>query len=147
MGRGGRGAGARLGLAAGGLAVELGDEPVEAVEVVLEPLLGVVLGVAEDADRAAVAAVADRLEQVEVERPLAQRQDLPADLVAAAVHAVEVQAQQVGHHLLEQRREAVEVVVAVVEVVDDPDVRDPLPFSRSMMAIWFSGSPNQPPWL
>ena len=54
---------------------------------------------------------------------------------------------QMGQHLREQRGEAVEVVVAVVEVVDDADVRDPCCLSRSMTAIWFSGSPNQPPWL
>ena len=61
------------------LAFELGKEPVEAVEVVAKPFLGVVVGVAEDADRTAVAAVDDRSQQLEVERPLAQRQDLPAD--------------------------------------------------------------------
>ena len=55
---GGRDGGPRLRPRAGGLAVELGDEPVEAVEVVAEPGLGVVVGVAEDADRSRVARVA-----------------------------------------------------------------------------------------
>ena len=89
-GRGGTGV-RGFGRRAGRLAVELRHQPVEAVEIVAQPLLGVVLRVAEDADRAAVAAVADDLQQLEVELALAQRQDLPADLVAAGVHAVEVQ--------------------------------------------------------
>ena len=67
--------------------------------------------------------------------------------VAARVHAVEVQGHEIRHHLGQQRGEAVEVVVAVVQVVDHADVGDALAFSRSMIAIWFSGSPNQPPWL
>ena len=75
---------ARLWTWAGRLAVELRDEPVEAVEVVAQPLFGVVLRVAEDADRAAIAAVANRLEQLEVELALAQRQNLCATLLAVA---------------------------------------------------------------
>ena len=112
---------------AGRLAVELGHEPVEAVEVVAQPLLGVVLGVAEDADRPAVAAVADDPQQLEVAGALAQRQDLPAVAVASLVHAVEVdRCTRYGMHLREQAGEAVEVVVAVVQVVDDADVVDAL---------------------
>ena len=65
-GGGGRHGRARLGRGPGGLALELGHQPVEAVEVVAQPLLGVVHGVAEDADRPAVAAVADGPQQLEV---------------------------------------------------------------------------------
>ena len=72
-----------------------------------------------------VAAVADDPEQAEVVLALAQRKDLPADLVAAGVHAVEVQASRYGFISVEQGGEAVEMVVAVVQVVDDADVRRP----------------------
>ena len=82
--------------------------------------------VAEDADRPAIAAVADDPQQLEVARALAQRQDLPPDPVAARVHAVEVHRHEVRLHLREQCGEAVEVVVAVVQVVDHADVGDAL---------------------
>ena len=52
-----------------------------------------------------------------------------------------------GIIVLQHLRQTGEVFVTVVEVVDDADVRDSVLLSRSMMAIWFSGSPNQPPWL
>ena len=64
---GGGGTGVRgFGRGPGGLPSSWGTQPVEAVEVVAEPLLGVVLGVAEDADRPAVAAVADGPQQLQV---------------------------------------------------------------------------------
>ena len=65
----------RLRPLAGRLSVELRDQPIQAVEVVLQPLLGVVLRVADDADRATVAAVDDCFEQLQIEFALAERQD------------------------------------------------------------------------
>ena len=144
----GRPEGPRLRPRPGGLAVELRDEPVEAVEVVAQPLLGVVLGVAEDADRAR----GSRCRGSSAAGPGRARPGRAAGsscpvLSPPGHHPVEVQRPQVRLHLREQVGEAVEVVVAVVQVVDDADVGDALRFRRSMMATWFSGSPNQPPWL
>ena len=51
---------------------------------------------------------------------------MAADPVAADVHSVDVQGHQVRDHRLQERREAIEVVVAVVEVVDQADVVDPV---------------------
>src|SRR5207248_1076959 len=82
----------------------------------------VVLRVTEDAEGPGVAAVADRLQQLHVHLARPDRQNLLPRLVAALRHAVEVECQQVRLHLLEERREAVEVVVPVVQVVDDPNV-------------------------
>ena len=50
-------------LRTGGLAVELRNDPVEAVEVVLQTLFDVVLSMANDADRAGVAGVANHFRQ------------------------------------------------------------------------------------
>ena len=94
----------------------------QALEVGAEAGFGVLVGVVEDADRPAPAAVADLTEQFEVEVALADHEDVLARLVAVADHAVEVQREQVRLHRLQERGEAVEVVVAVVEVVNDPDV-------------------------
>ena len=110
----------------GGLPSSWGNEPVEAVEVIAQPLFGVVLRVAQDADRAVVAAGTDGSQQLEVEGTLAQRQDLAAVAVAFLVHAVNAEGAQVRHDLAEQRREAVEVVVPMMKVVDDADVGDAL---------------------
>ena len=108
---------------AGIAAVESLDQPVEPVEVVLQAGLGIQIGVIEDADRPRVAAAGDHLQQRQVEFARTQRQDLLALLLALVHHAVQIQAVQVRLHLLKQRFEAVEVVVAVVLVVDDADVR------------------------
>src|SRR5436190_13200887 len=80
---------------AGLLAVELREEPLQPVEVVREALRGVVLRVAEDANRPGVAAVADRLEQLHVEFAGPERHDLLAGLVAALHAPVEVHCEQV----------------------------------------------------
>ena len=146
----GGGTGVRgFGLRAGGLAVELGHEPVEAVEVVAEPLLGVVLGVAEDADRArgsrcrgwsaAASRSSDPWPSGRIFRPTP---------VAVRVHAVEVEGHEVGLHLREQARRSGRGGRGRGGGCR-PCRRSSTPcaFSRSMIAIWFSGSPNQPPWL
>src|SRR4051812_9320143 len=69
----GFGQGPGLRLRADRVAVELGGQPVEAVEVVAQAGLGVVLGMAQDADRAAIAAVPDGPQDREVLVPLPQR--------------------------------------------------------------------------
>ncbi len=111
-----------VGFSPGGFSIELRDEPGEAVEVVLQALFRVFAGVVENADRTVPAAVADDAEQLQVERALPEREDLAAELLAVAVHTVEIDGEEVRLHLLEQLREAVEVIVAVVKIVDDADV-------------------------
>ena len=65
-------AGARHWSRAGRFAVELRDEPIEAVEIVLQTVLGIVLRVSEDADPPAIAARANRSQHFEIESALAQ---------------------------------------------------------------------------
>ncbi len=60
--------------------------------------------------------------KLEVEGPLPQRQDLAAVAVALFFHPVQADGAQIRQHLVEQRTEAVEMFVAVMQVVDDPDV-------------------------
>ncbi len=62
--------------------VKLRHQPVEAVEIVLEPFLGVVHGVAENADRPAISTRRDQPQEFEVLGPLAQRQNFASDAVA-----------------------------------------------------------------
>ena len=95
---GGGGTGVRgLGRGPGGLPCKLGHQPVETVEVIAQPLFGVVLRVAQNADRPAVAAGTDGAQQLEVQGTLAQRQDLAAVAVALHVHSVQAERAQVGH--------------------------------------------------
>ena len=99
------------------------QQPVEAVEVVLQALLRVVVRVADDADGTAIAGVADDAEELEIEIARTERQDFLPLFVALANHAVEVQAVQIRLHRRERGGEAVEVIVAVMEIVHDADVR------------------------
>lgn len=102
------------------------EEGLEAVEVGLEAGFGVFVGVVEDADGSDPAGVADGLEELGVEFALADDEDFLAAGLAVAGHAVEVEREEVGFHLGEQGGEAVEVVVAVMEVVDQADVVEAL---------------------
>ncbi|MEY5026965.1 MAG: hypothetical protein RLZZ244_2493 [Verrucomicrobiota bacterium] len=101
-------------------------DPSEAVEIVQEPLLGVLAGVVEDSDGAAVAALEDGLKNLDVLGSCADRKDLAAVLVAVHIHAIQVEADQMGEHLLEKLAETREMVVAVVEVVHDAHVLNAL---------------------
>ena len=115
---------ARLWPRPGRLALELGHQPIETVQVIAQPLFGVVLGMAQNADRALVAAGTDGPQQFEVQGTLAQRQDLPAMTVAVLFHPVQAHGTQVRQHFAEQWAKTVKVIVAVMKVVDDSDVFD-----------------------
>src|SRR5262249_41102406 len=74
------------------LALQLRQEPVEAIEVVQQAPLHVVIGVADDADRSRILGVAYDLEQRQVMLAGAKGKDFLSFLVAVARHAVEIQA-------------------------------------------------------
>jgi len=122
--------GAGFWLRSRGLPVELWDEPIESVQVVLESLLRIIVRMAEYSDRPLVAAVADRLEELQIERTLPQWKDLLAESLAVGDHAVQVQANEMRQHLREDFGEAVEVRVAVVEVVNHAHVLNTLGLQR-----------------
>ena len=98
-------------------------QPIQAIEVIEQSGFGVVLRVPEDANWTVIAAIANRAQLFQVELALPQRENLLPLLVAIANHAVEVHAQQVRQHLLHQCRETVDLVVSVMQVVNDADVR------------------------
>jgi len=112
----------RHGGRARGLAGDFLAEPGEAGEIVAEAAFGVFVGVIENANRAAPAAVADRGKERGVEFALREGDDFLAAFVAVGDGAVEVEREEVGLHQREQRGETRDVVVAVVEVVDEADV-------------------------
>src|SRR6516164_9016030 len=97
-------------------------EPIESIEVVQQSLLDIVLSMAEDAKRATIAAVSNcpQYSQIEIVRP--QWQDLQPLQITFGNHAVEVNGIEMRQHFAQQIREAVEVIVAVVEVVDKSDI-------------------------
>ena len=114
----------RLRLRAGGLAVELRHQPVEAVEVVAQPLLGVVLGVADDPQsgrgsrwRGSSSTTRGRGPPGRAGRSSGRPCRRPFTM------PLRFRQSRCGLHRLEVFREPVEVVVAVVQVVDDADVR------------------------
>ena len=113
---------AGLRLRAGGLAFELRHEPVEAVEIVAQAFLHVVVRVADDADGTAIARVADDSEQFQIEIARAEWKDLSTEFFPVGNHAVEVQAEQIRLHRRECRGETVKVIVAVMLVVNDADI-------------------------
>ena len=80
-------------------------------------------GVVQDADRALVAALADRFCEVHVEIALTDHEDFLPLLVPLGGHAVEVEEVQVRQHRRKGLRKPRQVVVAVVLVVDDAHVR------------------------
>lgn len=104
------------------LIIQLRHQPLQTVEVVEEASLGVFLSVVQDADRATVTARADLAEHVDVFRADAKRQNFAPLSVADDIHAVEVEAKQVWLHGFDSLRQAVEVAVAMVKIVDNPDV-------------------------
>ena len=102
--------------------IQLGDQPSQTIEIILQATLRVGVGVVEEADRPAVAAGANLPDQREVEMPRAQRLDLAAGGLAVGVHAVQVEAKQVRQQLRQELVEPLDHVMGVVEVVDDADV-------------------------
>ena len=76
----------------------------------------------EDADGAAITRVGDCFDECFVKFALADGNDLFAQLVALFSHAVEVEAQEVGFHFFEHLGEAIDVFMAVMEVVNHADI-------------------------
>ena len=77
---------------------------------------------AENANRPVPPALLDDAQHGEFLVALRQGQDQLPLLVAVGNHAVDVQAKEVGLHVVERPGKVTNVVVAVVEVVNDPDV-------------------------
>src|SRR5207245_1320906 len=100
----------------------------ESGEVLGQTCLGVLVGVVEDRDAPAVAAVADLAEKLKVLLSLADGQHLLVVLLAVASHAVEGDAGKIRLGLLEDGWEAIDLAVAVVQVVNDREVVDSLAF-------------------
>ena len=111
-----------VGIGADGMAGLLREQPVEAVEVVLQSALGIFVGVIEDANRPAPAAVANDGEKFWVEFALSERDNLLIQPFAIAHRAVEVQRDEIRLHLREQLAKARHVLVTVMLVIDDADV-------------------------
>ncbi len=80
----------------------------------------------EQADRPSPAALLDDPQQAEFAVPFAQIENFPSCPVAAGNHAVEVHGNRVGLDAPPQLREAVEVIVSVVEIVDQANVGEAL---------------------
>ena len=97
-------------------------EPIESVQVVLESLFGVVAGMAENADGTVVVAVGDDFEELPIQFTLTEREDFYAFFIAVSRHSIQIESEQVGLHFGEQVGEAIEVFVAVMQVVHDADV-------------------------
>ena len=97
----------------------------------------------QDADGAFVSAFGENPKPFLVARTFADRQDF---WVGRWIHAVQIEAQEVGPHELYTLRELVELVVPMVKVVDDADLLGAGWFlSHSSTATRFAGSPPQPP--
>ena len=88
----------------------------------MQTLFRVVLRMAENPDWSRVPTVANRLQQLQVQIPFTQLQDLLPFTLAIVNHAVQVQRVEIRLHLLKQCREPAEVVMAVMQVVDDADI-------------------------
>lgn len=73
----------------------------------------------EDSDWACVVGIFDDLEEALVVLALANGEDL---WVGFGVHAIEIEAEEVGFHFIERFLELVELAVGVMEIVDDADV-------------------------
>ena len=74
-------------------------------------------------DRPLIAAGDDRFDKVDFQVAVANWQNLFARFVACLDHPIKVQAIEVGDHGLQQFGETIEVIVAMMHVVDDADVR------------------------
>ena len=118
------GEGPILRLRSGREIVQLGNEVPQSVQVVQETTFGVFHGMVKNTDGPGVSAGPDLLQYLEVFRPDADRQDLAPLGIAADVHAVQIEAQQVRQHELEGFVQARQVAMAMMKVIDDPDVRD-----------------------
>ena len=89
-------------------------------QVLLKAATGIPIGLmSQDADGAFVSAFGENPKPFLVARTFADRQDF---WVGRWIHAVLIEAQEVGPHELYTLRERVELVVSMVKVVDDADV-------------------------
>ena len=75
-------------------------------------------------DGPSVSAASDLLQYFEIFRPDADRQNLPPLGITADVHAVQVKAKEMRQHELQGFVQPRQVAMAMMKVIDDPDVRD-----------------------
>ena len=105
--------------------VQLGRQPSQPVEIILQATFGVGVRVVKDPDRPAVTAGADLPQQGQIQMPRPQGLDLPSRGLAVGVHPVEVQAEQVGQQLRQELVEPLDDIMGVVQVIDDAHVAHP----------------------
>ena len=75
-----------------------------------------------DSDGSIEIQLTDEFQDFVVSVSLSDRQDLFAEAITVGLHTVEIDCQQMGSDLLEDRFESIELVMGMVEVVDDSDV-------------------------
>jgi len=97
------------------------------MEIIQQSPFGVFAGVIEDADGTAVAAGTHDAQNLHVLGADTEREDLAALRFTVDVHAIEIEAEQVRQHAWQHSGKAVKMAVAVVQVVNDADVLNPLP--------------------
>ena len=96
----------------------------ESVEVIQQTALRVLHGMVKDTDGPGVSAASHLLQYLEVFRPDADGQDLAAFRVAADIHAVEIQAEQMRQHELKDFVQPRQMPVPVMKIIDDADIGD-----------------------
>ena len=77
-----------------------------------------------DADDAGITAGPNLTQNLEILSARADGQNLPTLGISIEIHAVQIDAQEVREHELERFVQAGEVVMAMMKVIDDPDVPD-----------------------
>ena len=101
------------------------EQPVQPIEIVREPGFGVFLRVIQDSDRPRIARLANRREPVQVAVPFANRQNLEPLRLAVGQHPIQIEAIEMRFHQRQQFREPIEMGMAMMQVVDNPDVVEP----------------------
>ena len=120
------------------LGFEFLGQLLEPIEILFQTGHRIEVGVIEDADRAFEIHLPDEFENFLVSIPLSDRQDLFAYLIPLGLHPVEIDRQEKGLDLFEVRFELIELMVSMVQVVDDSDVRQIDGLDESDLVIGFS---------
>ena len=110
--------------------IKLRHQPGKAIQIVEQATFRVFVGVIENANRAAVAAGADLTQHLHILRADTERQDLPPLRIAADVHAIQVEAEQMRQHQRQHLVEPVQMTMAMMQVVNQANVLDALRLER-----------------